>query len=416
LAETPGAAGELRLARADLLAGLGRRQEALDELRAAEADHPREALRRRADILMRAKRFGEAAEALAELEPADSGGRQEVLFLRGRALYLDHDYPAAAAVLERAHTLDPASATARAIRRWREEALRAQRPWWAGASLSWMYDSNVFLDPVFEDPAHAVASGRSDQAWVAEARAGLRLRRWGRTELGIGLSGQNVEYLELTEAATTHLAPGFYLAGGDASFGWRVPYRFYYYFKGSSHQAYSRIHSLSPHLYWQTFPHLRTYVSGTLLERSYFDGRSGAVHYGGALDLVWQPGDPDDFIRLGARADHEDAYDGESGYRGYEATLAAGAGLSGAFGLSAELTWAQYDFDRREEWTLDFRAFDRRDRQWRLSAQAFWRLPERWRLSLAYYYLANDSNVEPPALSPYDYHKNVVTLTIGKSF
>jgi tetratricopeptide (TPR) repeat protein len=416
LERDPRTYGRLYFLRAELLSRQGRAQEAEEALRAAEAVQTGKALRRQAEIFMQTKRYGRAAEVLARLERIEPGARQETLFLRAQALYLNRDYPGALALLDRAHDLDPASAAARSIERWRQEARRADRPWWLSASLGWMYDSNVFLDPVFEDPAHAVASGRSDQAWVAEAGGGARLQRVGPVELGLTFRGQNVEYFQETEASTTYLAPGFYLGGGHASFGWRVPYSFYYYFKGSTHQAYSRIHALNPYAYWQLSTNLRTYISGTLLERKYFDDRSGALHWGGATDLVWELDRPEDFLRLGARADVEDAYDDESGYRGYEATLAAGKGLTRSLSLTAELTWARYDFDRRPEWTLDFRDHDRQDQQWRFNFEARWRLPGWWRLSLAYYHLRNDSNVEPPEVSPYDYHKNVVSFTISKSF
>ncbi|KMY67011.1 hypothetical protein AAU61_13755 [Desulfocarbo indianensis] len=394
---------------------------ALHHWQAVEAEYPAISLRGQVATLSRAERHEEVmaiARRVAKASPPlNAEARQEILYAGGRAAYHNQEYEASLRMLGQAYDAAPSGALAPEIKAWRHDVAEIDRPWWLGAQTGFLYDSNVYLDPIFQDPAHAVASGKSDSAFLAEAWGGGRAWR-GENGLELGFTGkaQTVAFFQQTEASSSYWAPGAYLGWGKAAWGFRVPYQFYYYYRGARKDDWSRMHSLTPYLYWQMTKSFKTFFSLILFERQYFDGRSGSLHGGLAVDHILTFARKDDYIRLGYRVDQEDAYDDISGYRGYEATLGAGCLLLEGLKLEADLTWAHYDYDPRQEWTLAYEPFERKDEQMRLTVQLIQRLPGWWRLTLSYYYINNDSNVEGPGISPYDYYKNVASFMVTKYF
>jgi hypothetical protein len=403
------------------LAALGRLPQALDRLKPVEASQPGLAIRVQIDLLSRA---GKYEEVLAAVRRAEAMGpaltlmeRQEIFFAGGRAAYRNQDNQESLRLLDQAYDLAPRSNLAREIKAWRHDVKLGDRFWYLGAQAGFLYDSNVYLDPIFDDPAHATVSGRSDSAWLAEAWGGSRLKRWSNgLELGVTAHAQMVAYFKETEATASYLSPGAYLAWGRAKWGFRLPYRFYYYYRGARKDDWSRMHSFTPYVYWQMTSHLKTYFSVILFERQYFDGRSGAVHGGLAIDHVWSFDRKSNYLRLSYRVDQEDAYDDISGYTGLELTLGAGRQLFENLKIEADMTWAHYNYNNRPEWTLDYQVFQRKDEQLRLSLQLVYSLPQWWKLRLNYYYITNDSNVEGQGVSPYDYDKYVVSFLVTKYF
>ncbi len=412
---------QARVLAAHALAAQGRLSEAQDHLKFLEASHPALTIRVQIDLLSQAGKHEEVLEAVRRAETMGHAlaplERQEILFAGGRAAYRNQQNEESLRLLDRAYALAPNSNMAPDIKAWRQDVKLSDRFWYLGAQAGYLFDSNVFLDPLFDDPAHATASGKSDSAVLTEAWGGARLKRWSNgLEVGVTARAQMVAYFSETEATASFLAPGAYLAWGKAKWGFRLPYRFYYYYRGSRKDDWSRMHSFSPYVYWQMTSNLKSYFSLILFERQYFDGRSGAVHGGLAVDHVWSFDRKSNYVRLSYRVDQEDAYDDISGYTGVEVTLGAGRQLFENLKIAADLTWAHYNYNNRPEWTLDYEVYKRKDEQLRFSVQLIYSLPQWWKLNLNYYYITNDSNVEGQGISPYDYNKYVVSLMVTKYF
>ncbi len=413
--QAPRAYAPLNFEAANILWGRGQHEKALKHLRRAEAFQKDRALRAQMNLLLGEGEY-EAAELVgSRLGEASPGARQELLLLTARAQYGNYEYQKALDTLDRARRADPGAGLVREIEALERQVRLADRPWWLGVNAAYQYDSNVFLDPVVEDPAHAVASGRSDSALLSEAWGGVRLGRLGGWSLALTAHAQRMDYFHQSDASYLFWSPGFSANWGKARWGVSLNYNFYYYYHEGRMEDWSRIHSFTPAVYWQMTRHLKTYFSAVVLERQYFDGRSGANHFGGIVDHVYTFDRDTNFLRLSYRYDEENASDEVSGYKGWEATLAGGRTIYGSLSFEAGVTYAHYDFDKRREWTLGYQIFERQDDQVRYFASLNLKLPRWWRLGLSWYYLNNDSNVQSE-ISPYDYSKYVIMLTASKNF
>ncbi|GEM_PF-2565086 len=415
LEQDPSLYGPLHFEAAQILFGQGQTERALQHLRDAESVQRGEALLAQMELLLQSGEYEASAiipSRAGELKPTE---RQELLLKQAMAYYRNYDYDKALESLAKAKAEAPNSNTVKAINALEKEIKLIDRPWWLGASVSYVYDSNVFLDPLYQDPAHAAASGRSDSAALGEVWFGARLARWSGVSLGFTGHVQYMNYFKETDASYSYWAPGLYLAWGKYRWGFRLPYSFYYYYHTGRMTDWSQIHSFTPMVYWQMTSKLKTYFTGVFLRRTYFDDRSDAYHWGMVIDHVYTFSAPSNFLKLSYRYDVEDADDGISGYTGFEVTLAGGRRVWGPLSAEAGVTWARYDYDRRQEWTLNFRDFDRSDDQMRYYLELKWSLPQWWNVKLSSYYINNDSNVQSN-VSPYDYNKYVLMMTITKYF
>lgn len=405
----------LHFTAAGILWEQGRRGQALEHLRRAESFDKARALRTQMDYLLEDGDYEAAVQAGSRLGAAKARERQEILLLIARAQYANYEYPQALDTLTRARRADPSSALVRDIDELERRVRLTDRPWWLGVNAAYQYDSNVFLDPVVEDPAHAVASGRADSALLSEAWGGARLARYRGWSLALTAHAQRMDFFRESDASYMYWSPGMLVSWGKARWGVSLSYNFYYYYHEGRMDDWSRIHSVTPAGYWQMTRHLKTYFTVVALERQYFDGRSGANHIGGIVDHVYTFERDSDFVRLSYRYDEELAFDEVSGYRGWEVTLAGGKAVYDGLNLEAGVTYAHYDFDKRQEWTLNYQVFERQDDQIRLYAGLYLKLPDWWQLGLTWYYLKNDSNVQSD-ISPYDYDKYVIMFSVTKNF
>ncbi|MEW5911416.1 MAG: tetratricopeptide repeat protein [Thermodesulfobacteriota bacterium] len=415
LEQNPRLYGPLHFEAAQILFGQGQAERALGHLRDAESVERVDALLAQMDLLLQAGEYEASAtvpKRAGDLKPRE---RQDLLLKQALAYYRNYEYDKALHSLAEAKAAAPNSEAIKAINALEKEIKLVDRPWWFGASVSYIYDSNVFLDPLYQDPAHAAASGRSDTAALADVWFGARLARWNGLSLGFTGQVQYMNYFKETEASYSFWAPGVYLAWGKYRWGFRLPYSFYYYYHTGRMTDWSQIHSFTPMVYWQMTAKLKTYFTAVLLRRTYHDDRSAAYHYGLVIDHVYTLSVPTSYLKLSYRYDVEDADDGISGYAGYEITLAGGRRIWGPVSAEAGLTWARYNYDRRQEWTLNYQEFDRQDDQMRYYLELKWSLPQWWNLKLSSYYINNDSNVQG-SVSPYDYHKYVLMFTVTKYF
>lgn len=413
--QDPRAYAPLRFHAANILWGRQQHQRAISHLRQAERHQPARSVRTQMNLLMEEGDYEACALTGQRLKQASPETRQEIMLLAARARYNNYQYDQALDQLSAARKLVPKSELVKEIDALEKQVRLTDRPWWLGGNVAVKYDSNVFLDPVVDDPAHAVASGRDDFASMYEVWGGVRLGRWQGWTLALTAHVQRMDYFTESEASYMFWAPGVYLSWGKAKWGFSLAYNFYYYYHEGRMDDWSRIHSLTPSVYWQMTQHLKTYFSMVGLERQYFDGRSGALHFGGIVDHVYTFDQRSDFVRLSYRYDVEDAYDNISGYKGIEVTVALGRRIYGNLSGEVGATYAHYDYDKRQEWTLNYQVFERQDDQLRFFMSLYYRLPNWWQIGLNWYSLNNDSNVET-GTSPYDYNKYVIMLNFSKSF
>ncbi|MBU4566112.1 MAG: tetratricopeptide repeat protein [Desulfarculus sp.] len=411
----PAAFSQLHFEAAQVLFGQGQSQKALQHLQAAERYHPDQALRAQMELLLQCERYDQCALVLNKASKAAPKTRQELLIKEAQAQYKNYEYDEALESLNKAKHITRDKAAVKQIEALENEIRITDRPWWLGATAAYIYDSNVFLDPIYEDPAHAVASGKSSSAALGEAWAGYRLARRQGYSFGVTGHVMYMNYFDQSEASYSYWSPGMYLSWGKYRWGWRLPYNFYYYYHTGRMTEWSRIHSLTPSVYWQMTSNLKTYFTGVVLKRQYIDDRSDAMHYGLVIDHVYSFDKASNFVKLSYRLDDEDAEDGISGYKGIEVTLASGWEIWRELSAEAGITYAHYDYDQRPEWTLAYQTFERKDDQMRYYLEFRWQLPDWWNLKLNFYYMDNNSNVESD-VNPYNYNKYVIMLAVTKFF
>lgn len=390
---------------------------AFQALEAASQTHPARAWREIGQLWSRLNHPREAARAYGKALKVDRDNRAELMLLLARAKYDDLDYLAARALLRQVHGDRPGSFIGKGAEALAKQVDLADRPWWLGLSLGGLWDSNVYVDPLVADPARAVVTGQADFAWQAGAWGGVRLVRSGRFNAGLSLYASRTDYLERTSGSYAYLAPGLYAGWGRGDWGWRVSYVYYHYTNSGEQDDYAQMHYLMPTLYWWAHPRLVNYFTLALAERDYYNNAfSGALYGSLAGDHRWFfSHQRKTYLKLTWQLEREDAYDKVSGYDGYLAGVGVG-GKSGAFGFSLTAYFIHYDYDRRQEFTLDYAWFKRRDDQYKLALSAWCALGKWWTLTLSAYALHNDSNVASGSNNPYDYDKNQISLTLSKSF
>ncbi len=412
----PGAEPSLGFEAADLLASQKRYDEALDQYRKIEETDQVRSLKSRAEILIKLWRFSRAVKVLSTPVEAPARDRQELLFLRGKALYWNRNYEEALVVLTRAKVLDPESDLVGKIGEMAESIRRDDRPWYAGVSTTLMYDSDVFLDPDYDQPANAVTSGRSDGAFQADVWLGSRIVRSQGVSLGAIFQAQYLTYFKETEANWSYFSPGLYLAKTNTEWGFRLPYAFYYYYSSQDFRDNSAIHSLNPSLYWQITPKFLTQVYGYFQVKKFFEKDSDSLYYSLGASHRLTLNKSTNYLSLSYQYSLEDHEDDESGYQGFEATFSGGYEIVDSVNFYGSLTGAYYDYNTRPEWTLDYAVVDRNDFQIRLYAQVSWAVHPTWYLNLGYNFIWNDSDVSGDGIAPYDYNKSTVAFRITKTF
>jgi len=390
-------------------------EEAMEHLRAAEKVDSVRALKEQGHILMRVKEYELAAQAYDKIDTENEKDKQESLYFSALASYSNFDYPTALSRLEKARSLAPDSSLFKDIEALTKSVSHANRPFWAGVSAGLMYDDNIFIDPVLENPANAVASGLADQAFLGEVWFGGRIGRISGVDVGLTGKAQIVEYSDEADGNSAFWAPGAYLGRYTGKWGFTLPYNYYNYSVAGEEERV-RVHSFTPSIYWQTSERFRTDLSGLFQGRNYLDGSSGVVHYGVGLGHTLTFSNPNEFFRLSYRYDIDDADDGESGYSGYEIGISGGAKIFGFMSLQASVAFAHFDYDQRQEWTANWEIIERKDNQFRSFVQLNMEVSESSKVSLSYYYIGNDSDLSSGDLDPYDYNKNLISLTLIMTF
>jgi len=416
LLSNPEADPSLGFELANLLVTMRRYDEALDQYRAMERVDRVRSLKNRAELLIKMWKFSKAVEVLSGPGPSSVQDRQDFLYLKGKSLYWNRSYDEALASLDEAKALDPDSGLVKKIEEMSESIRRDNRPWYAGVSTTLLYDSNVYLRPDLDQPANAVASGRSDGAFQADVWLGSRLFRHKGISMGATLQAQYVTYFEVTEGNWAFWAPGLYLAKTNTEWGFRLPYAFYYYYSSGDLQDNVAIHSFNPSFYWQITPKFLTQLYGYFQVKDFFQAESDSIFYGLGASHRLTLNKNANYLSLRYQYSLEDYEDDESGYQGFEATLSGGYEIIKSLTFYGSLTGAYYDYQERPEWTLDYAVIDRNDFQVRLYAQISWEVHPTWYLNLGYHFIWNDSDVSGNGINPYDYNKTTLAFRITKTF
>lgn len=415
LKSEPVAFSQLHFEAAQVLFGEGQSQQAMQHLQAAERYYPEEALRAQIDLLIQCEQYDKCEAITQKALKSAVINKEKALITQAKIHFKNYQYDQAMQCVQMAKQASTTKNATKEIEALENDIKIVNRPWWLGFNLAYLYDNNVFLDPIYEDPAHALASGQSSSAAMGEAWMGYRLARYQGFDFGVTGHLMYMDYFDQSEASYSYWSPGMYVSWGKYRWGFRLPYNFYYYYHTGSMTGWSRIHSLTPSVYWQMTSNLKTYFTGVILQRQYFDERSNAMHYGLVIDHVYTFGMAGNFLKLSYRFDDEDADDDISGYRGLEVTIAGGWKIWRQLGFEAGITYAHYDYDQRPEWTLAYKDFERKDDQWRYYLELSWQFHQWWNLKINCYYMDNDSNVES-SVSPYDYNKYVIMLVLTKYF
>jgi tetratricopeptide (TPR) repeat protein len=387
---------------------------------AEKTDRPR-AIREQALTYLKMRDFDQALAALARLDQQSAA----TLYLQGQTLYYKKEYEPARQALRQAQTGNPTSQESRDIEALLKSVAatqRAERPWRAYTTVMVQYEDNVFRDPLQSYPGAQPPRGRGD--WSFLFKQDLQYRLGQREGLSWGLLGQAqyLTYAQLHQANYASWSLGAYLDLRGEGWGFRLPYTYSYYWSESALHRKVQMNGLSPILWWQHSPNLRSEVAGLLQHRGYmqagepdiFRWRLGATHFL-SRDPSLLP-----HLRLGYAVDQDLASDEVSGYFSWEASLGGAVPLTKQLSLDLSLTYVKYFFDQRvDPYNLGQSGgeTDRRDEQYLAGAQLSYRPAVDWQVVLGYVHDLNNSNINSGnGFDPYDFRRNIVSLMVVWSF
>ncbi len=416
----PKSYGVLRFEAAYMLMDMGRIDEALKHLKAAEKLDFIRALKEQGLALMRFDRFDEAIAALKRLGEAKPEVKQEFSYLIAQAFFKQRKYNKALDALKIARSLAPASPLIKDIDAFEEMIKgqkRADRPWWVAANAGFQYDTNLYLNPLEDNPAAEPTRDVADSCVLSGLNFGYRVARVEEVEFGLTAGAQRVDYWQESDANYAFWSLGAYVSRSWSNWGVRVPYSFTYFYATADMEDRVKLNSVAPYFYWLIAPNLRTEIYGLYQNRQYFDGSPDIDRWGLGLGQFLFLGEPTKYLRFNARYDVELAEDDESGYQAYEFTFGGGRPIWGPLSFDLGLTLAKYTYDPKTSYYGDTRPgpggglFIREDTQWRLAAQVACRLNPLAQFSVAYFFTTNNSNVDGgDDFDPYEFSKSVFTV------
>ena len=310
-------------------------------------------------------------------------------------------------------------------------ARKARRPWYLSASLSYGYDDNVFLKPL-EQVDIVSATGdvldEGDEFQTFFLSGGYKLINQKNFEIGAGYSLYCAGYEDLTDNNVLGHIPHLYLQYNDHPFYFRFQYDFSYYYTGGKENGANGLFlafgsgsddKLRMHSFMPTFtiiePHnLSTVFSFSYQDKEYLDDITpDASYYSGNIIQSYKIPNKQCYLRIGYKYGNEDAVDEVSSYYYHQGHIGLASSLFLGVWCDISITYEKTYFDRNPAISL---VGERRDNKYMGTISLSRKISDIFRLTFSYNYTNNDSNVIIDEMDPYEFKKNVYTLTIIGTF
>lgn len=310
-------------------------------------------------------------------------------------------------------------------------ARKARKPWYLSTYLSYGYDDNILLKPLEQDAvvsATGVPLNEGDQFQTFFLSGGYKFINRKDFEIGAGYSLYCAGYEDLTDNNILGHIPYLYLQSNDHPFYFRFQYDFSYYYTGgkngqdkdffltfgSGSDKKLRMHSFTP-----TFTIMEPYDLNTVFSFSYQDKdyldevTPNASHYSVNIIQSYKIPNKQCYVRMGYKYGNEDSVDEISSYCYHQGLVGLSSSLFWGVWCDISVTYEKTYYDRNPAISL---VGERRDNKYIGAISLSRDISDMFRFIFSYSYTNNDSNIIIDEMDPYEFKKNVYTLTIMGTF